>query len=36
MKVLPDAAGQLLHYHQWQIDPESVVTFGGLSFKRSG
>jgi MEMO1 family protein len=35
MKVMPDARGELLDYHQWQIDPESVVTFAGLRFQRS-
>jgi hypothetical protein len=24
--------GELLDYHQWQIDPQSVVSFGALRF----
>jgi MEMO1 family protein len=27
-------SGRLLRYEQWNIDPESVVTFAGLSFSR--
>jgi hypothetical protein len=34
MKAVPHARGQLLDYRQWQIDPESVVTFAGLRFER--
>jgi hypothetical protein len=34
MKAMPGASGELLHYHQWQIDPHSVVTFGAMRFKR--
>ena len=33
MKAMPAAKGQLLHYQQWQIDPESVVSFGAMRFK---
>jgi hypothetical protein len=25
--------GELLDYHQWQIDSQSVVTFGALRFQ---
>jgi len=32
MKVLPGVKGALLDYHQWQIDPQSVVSFGALRF----
>lgn len=32
LKVMPGARGELAHYHQWQIDPASVVTFGALRF----
>ena len=32
MKVLPGIKGELLDYHQWQIDPQSVVSFGALRF----
>ncbi|MFL6353636.1 MAG: AmmeMemoRadiSam system protein B [Bryobacteraceae bacterium] len=33
LKVMPDVKGELLDYHQWQIDPQSVVTFGALRFQ---
>ena len=33
MKALPGLRGNLLDYHQWQIDPESVVSFAGMSFE---
>lgn len=32
LKVMPNVRGQLLDYHQWQIDPQSVVSFAALSF----
>ncbi len=32
MKVMPGLRGELLDYHQWQIDPHSVVSFGALRF----
>jgi AmmeMemoRadiSam system protein B len=32
MKVMPGMKGELLDYHQWQIDPQSVVSFGALRF----
>jgi AmmeMemoRadiSam system protein B len=32
--ALPAARGELLHYEQWNIDDRSVVTFGGLAFRR--
>ncbi len=32
LKVMPTVKGELLHYHHWQIDPASVVTFGALRF----
>ncbi|MGI8961191.1 MAG: MEMO1 family protein, partial [Bryobacteraceae bacterium] len=35
LKVMPHVKGELLNYHQWQIDPQSVVTFGALRFQRS-
>jgi MEMO1 family protein len=34
MKVMPGLRGELAHYHQWQIDPYSVVTFGALRFEK--
>jgi MEMO1 family protein len=33
LKVMPQVKGELLDYHQWQIDPQSVVTFGALRFQ---
>lgn len=35
LKILPDARGDLLNYHQWQIDPHSVVSFAALRFQQS-
>lgn len=35
LKVMPGARGDLLDYHQWQIDPHSVVTFGALRFQQA-
>jgi predicted class III extradiol MEMO1 family dioxygenase len=32
MKVMPGVKGELLDYHQWQIDAQSVVSFGALRF----
>ena len=32
MKTVPRCQGELLDYHQWQIDPQSVVSFGALRF----
>ncbi len=34
MKVSPGVRGELLDYCQWQIDPESVVSFAGMRFER--
>jgi MEMO1 family protein len=34
LRALPEARGKLLHYHQWNIDPHSVVSFAGLRFYR--
>jgi hypothetical protein len=34
MKALSGVKAELLDYHQWQIDPDSVVTFGALRFGR--
>jgi AmmeMemoRadiSam system protein B len=33
LKVVPHVKGELLDYHQWQIDSQSVVTFGALRFQ---
>ncbi len=34
LKAMPGLRAELLHYHHWQIDPQSVVTFGALRFER--
>jgi hypothetical protein len=34
LKVMPGLKGQLLDYHQWQIDPQSVVSFGAMRFNK--
>ncbi len=34
MKVVPGSKGELLDYHQWQIDADSVVSFGAMKFTR--
>ena len=32
LRAVPQARGELLHYQQWNIDPESVVSFAGMRF----
>ena len=32
LRAMPEARGSLLHYQQWNIDPQSVVSFAGLRF----
>jgi AmmeMemoRadiSam system protein B len=32
LKAVPQARGRLLHYQQWNIDDQSVVSFAGMSF----
>lgn len=34
LKVMPEVKGELLDYHQWQIDPQSVVSFGAMRFEK--
>jgi AmmeMemoRadiSam system protein B len=34
LKAAVPAGGELLRYEQWNIDPQSVVSFAGLSFHR--
>jgi AmmeMemoRadiSam system protein B len=34
MKALPEARGALLGYEHWQIDEQSVVSFGALEFNQ--
>jgi MEMO1 family protein len=33
LKALPQARARLLHYQQWNIDPQSVVSFAGVEFR---
>jgi hypothetical protein len=35
LKAMPEARGKLLDYHQWQIDPQSVVSFSALRFEKA-
>ena len=32
LKAMPSARGRLLHYQQWNIDDQSVVSFAGMKF----
>jgi len=32
LKAVPQARGRLLRYEQWNIDEQSVVSFGGMAF----
>jgi MEMO1 family protein len=32
LRAMPDVRGSLLHYQQWNIDPQSVVSFAGMRF----
>lgn len=34
LRTMPPVTGKLLDYHQWQIDPGSVVSFGAMRFER--
>jgi AmmeMemoRadiSam system protein B len=36
LKAMPQARGELLKYQHWQIDPQSVVTFGAMRFTNNG
>jgi AmmeMemoRadiSam system protein B len=33
LKAVPEARGSLLRYEQWNIDEQSVVSFGGMAFR---
>ena len=33
LKALPNAGGSVERYEQWNIDPESVVSFAGMAFR---
>jgi MEMO1 family protein len=32
LRTVPEARGTLAHYQQWNIDPQSVVSFAGMRF----
>jgi AmmeMemoRadiSam system protein B len=36
LRAVPQARGHLLRYEQWNIDEQSVVSFGGMTFSNSG
>jgi hypothetical protein len=33
LQTVPTARGRLLRYEQWNIDPQSVVSFAAVAFK---
>ena len=33
LRVVPQARGELKRYEQWNIDPQSVVSFAGMQFR---
>ena len=33
LRAVPRAQGELLHYQQWNIDDQSVVSFGAMTFR---
>lgn len=33
LRAVPQARGKLLRYQQWNIDPQSVVSFAGMTFE---
>ena len=36
MKAVPEARGKLHRYEHWQIDEESVVSYGEIEFRTAG
>jgi hypothetical protein len=36
LKVVENVRGEMLSYEQWNIDPQSVVSFAGVEFRRQG
>jgi hypothetical protein len=34
LKTMPGVKGRLLRYDQWNIDEQSVVSFGAVAFQR--
>src|SRR5581483_4900292 len=35
LRAIPGLRGNLLRYEQWNIDPQSVVSFAGISFAKA-
>jgi len=35
LKAVPEARGELRHYEHWNIDQQSVVSFGAVEFRRT-
>ena len=35
LKAAPRTKGELLHYEQWNIDAQSVVSFAGMAFRKA-
>jgi hypothetical protein len=35
LRAMPQARGRVLRYEQWNIDPQSVVSFAGMEFGAS-
>ncbi len=35
LQIAGPVRGRLLHYEQWNIDEESVVSFAGMAFERA-
>jgi hypothetical protein len=35
LKAAPQSKGELLHYEQWNIDAQSVVSFAGMAFRKA-
>jgi hypothetical protein len=33
LSAVPDARGEVLRYHQWNIDERSAVSFGAIAFR---
>ena len=34
LKAAPKSKGEVLQYEQWNIDPQSVVSFAGMAFRK--
>jgi AmmeMemoRadiSam system protein B len=35
LRAVPQSQGELLHYQQWNIDEQSVVSFGAMAFRKN-